>query len=235
MELPAEVEPALVEFDQTWAEILGSDRCPPVLGLAPLSEPDCEAVSSLVEEASGHFGEPCQIRLLMELLDRFSAIMAVWLARKASEAYDLGTFWENFERSVGIKIPSQERPGLANGFREACSLVMFNYLKPPEPGAFKHVEAFLFQAGLPLCHCDRFAALVRQVERHNGLPDPGSPDAGEEVRDHVLACPAAQSLPMLNRSLRGPAGPLICKAALRVVFEANYQGINPELGGLTTR
>jgi len=109
-------------------------------------------------------------------------------------------------------------------------MVMGHYTAPPEPGAFRHVEAFLFQAGLPLCHCDGFAKLVRQVERRYGLPDLDLPEAGEELRDHIFGSFSAYVPPMLKRALRGPAGPLICYAALRVVFQEDYQGINPEIG-----
>jgi hypothetical protein len=156
--------------------------------------------------------------------------MIIWLARKASEAYEFGTFWENFEDRVAIKIPSHARADLAELFRQFCPRLMAGYVTPPEPGAFKHVEAFLFQAGLPLCHCHHFARLVQQVERRFGLPDPNAADAGEELRDHVLACSMSLGVPLLKRALRGPAGPLICGAALRVVLQGNYHGISPQLG-----
>jgi hypothetical protein len=156
--------------------------------------------------------------------------MIVWLARKASEAYEFGTFWENFEDRVAIKIPSHERADFAELFRQFCPRLMAGYVTPPEPGAFKHVEAFLFQAGLPLCHCYHFARLVQQVERRFGLPDPNAADAGEELRDHVLACSTSLGVPLLKRALCGPAGPLICGAALRVILQGNYQGISPQLG-----
>src|SRR5205814_1168567 len=113
------------------------------------------------------------------------------------------------------------RPEVAERLRTACSRVMSRYLMPAETGGFKYVETFLFQAGLPLCHCNRFADFIRQVERHYGLPaDSGSLDSGEELRDHLLTYSGMQGIPLLKRSLRGPAGPLICQAALRVVLEA---------------
>lgn len=221
---------SLENYNQTWSHILDSEGCPPVLGLVALSETDCQTVRFLVQDACRRFVVHHHIKPLIYLLQVFPAVMSVWLARKAGEAYELGTFWENFEEGIGVKIPSLERPNFAEHFRQSCRLVMAHYVTPPETGAFKHVEAFLFQAGLPLCHCDHFARLVRQVERRFGLPDPQSPEAGEELREHIMACFASLAVPLLKRSLRGPAGPLICQAALRVVFEADYQGINPRLG-----
>lgn len=220
----------LEQWEKTWKDVLHSDRCPPVLGLVPLSLENCEFITGLVKNAMMKIPGKDQPRALRLLLDRYPAVTSVWLARKAGEAYDLGTFWEHFERSIGTKIASVERPNLAQCFREACSVVMGNYTSPPEPGAFKHVEAFLFQAGLPLCHCRPFANMVRQVERRYGLPDLELSEAGEELRDHVLTFSGVYARPMLRRALQGPAGPLICHSALKVVFEGDYQGINPELG-----
>ena len=220
----------LEQWEKTWRDVLRSDRCPPVLGLVPLSAEECEGITGIVKNAIMRVPGKDQSRALRLVLYRYPAVTCVWLARKAGEAYDLGTFWENFERHIGTTITSVERPHLAESFRLACSLVMGNYTSPPEPGAFRHVETFLFQAGLPLCHCDRFAKLVRQVERRFGLPDIDLPEAGGELREHILGSFSAYAPPMLRRALQGPAGPLICQYALRVVFEGNYLGINPGLG-----
>ena len=220
----------LEQWEKTWRDVLHSDRCPPVLGLVPLSGEHSESITGLVKNAMLRIPGKDQPRALRILLYRYPAVTSVWLARKAGEAYNLGKFWEDFERNIGAKIASMERPNLAQSFREACSVVMGNYTSPPEPGAFRHVEAFLFQAGLPLCHCDRFARLVRQVERRYGLPDLDLPEAGEELQEYILGSFSAYAPPMLRRALQGPAGPLICQCALRVVFEGDYQGINPGLG-----
>jgi hypothetical protein len=72
--------------------------------------------------------------------------------------------------------------------------------------------------------------MVRQVERRYGLPDLELSEAGEELRDHILIFSGVYSRPMLRRALQGPAGPLICHSALKVVLEGDYMGINPELG-----
>jgi len=220
----------LTQLDQNWRAILESEGCPPILGLVPLSEDDCQRVSSVVQLALEKFSHQIPVKVLQELIIRYPAIMVLWLARKAGDAYDLGTFWENFEDAIGVRIHPVERPAVAELFRDTSSKVMGHYVAPREIGAFRYVATFLFQAGLPLCHCGRFAGLARQVERRFGLPDLESTEAGAELRDHILVCAGTLPVPMLKRALRGPAGPLICQAALRVIIEGDYQGISPALG-----
>jgi hypothetical protein len=220
----------LGQLNKKWSDILGSDKCPAVLGLLGLSEAECDEVSGLVRTATEDSRPYYKFSLLKKLLIQHPAIIAIWLARKAGEAYELGAFWDRFKAKIGVEIQPYDRPLFAQLFRDMCLRVMFEYAKPPEPGALKHVETFLFQAGLPLCHCERFAALIHQVERQYGLPDHASPDAGQELCDRVLESSSVNSAPLLKRALRGAAGSMICHTALRVVIEADYEGINPQLG-----
>ena len=151
--------------DKRWERFLGSEKCPPILGLAPLSEEDSGSVSALVRvEVSRRL----PFATLLDLLQFRPAIMTVWLARKAGEAYEFGTFWELFERNVGVVVPPNERSTFAARFQESCSRVMSTYVEPTNLGAFKYVETFLFQAGLLLCHCQKFADCLREVERRYG-------------------------------------------------------------------
>lgn len=223
----------LSEDDERWAKFLASEKCPPILGLAPLSEEESEFVSSWIRTylplVSRRFGQSPLVTL-MDLLRYKPAITTVWLARKAGEAYDAGTFWELFEGKIGTTIPPNERPAFAERFRDACRLVMSSYVAPTNLGAFKHVETFLFQAGLPLCHCQNFADRLRDVERRYGLPDPEADDAGEELRDTLLLSASFRvASPMLKRAVQGPAGPFICQAALQVLRDAPGTEINPRL------
>jgi len=215
-------------LEATCRDILRKEGCPPILGLAPFTQNDIVRIGERMKTWLAR-AEP-RIKGLLLLLDQFPAMVSVWLAREAGEAYEFGTFWERFEERIGIEVPLPRRPELADRFSRSCWLATGRVIKPHEVGAFKHVEAFLFQAGLPLSHCDHFARLVRSAEQRFGLPEPDVPDAGEDLRDDVLACFGQISVPLLRRSLQGPAGPLICHAALRVVLDGNYQGINPQLG-----
>jgi hypothetical protein len=156
--------------------------------------------------------------------------MAVWLARKAGEAYEAGAFWEKFGELIGINIPMTQREELAKRFRNATWTTMTTWLPPLELGGHNIVSQFLHQAGLPLDRCAGFAQLVRKVERSFGLPDIGAQDAGEQLRDAILEDLQAYPVPTLRRALQGPAGASICELALDVVLKADFTGVNPRLG-----
>lgn len=220
----------LKDDNRYWLNLLRSDRCPPILGLVPFSEAQSQALSHIIHQMTCDLTSESQLEFLSNIIAAYPAVSVVWLARKAGEAYEFGTFWEYFEKQIGISIPSSRRPDLADRFRRTCQYVMSNYTHPNYVGSFKYVETFLFQAGLPLCHCKRFASLVRNVERHYGLPDPDIAESGEELCEHLKSFGEIGTVPILRRALEGPAGPLICQTALRVIFDNSYEGINPKLG-----
>ena len=76
-----------MEIDGRWKAFLADARCPTVLRLAPLSEEESTEIHALV----GHYSlaEPSH---LFQLLEIFPSSIAVWLARKAGEAYEAGAF-----------------------------------------------------------------------------------------------------------------------------------------------
>lgn len=175
--------------------------------------------------ASSRFGA------VMRLLDLHPATLAVWLARKAGEAYRDGNFFPNLSADTDIDFSTQDqRRKLAQGLTRACRRVMNNFAPPPDGAHFIHMEPCLFHAGLPLCHCGTFSEAVRWVERHAGLASPDEADAGELLREQALRFPWLGNVPILKKALAGPAGAMICETALRVVFEQDYGAINPCLG-----
>jgi len=219
----------LAELDAKWRVALASpEQCPPVLGLAAFGEEEEKEVTELAREAiTVSYGTP--LDGLLRLLERRPAIMLVWLARKAGAAYDDGKFWENLERETGVSVPVPRRGELVSSFSRGAREIMANFTPPPNLGAFHLMETLLFHAGLPLCHCDAFAKACRWVEENSGLPDPELADAGEQLRDAVLDYPYIQGIPILLKSLRGPAGPLVCAEALNLVFEQDVPHANPRL------
>jgi hypothetical protein len=219
----------LQRLENEWSAYLASENCPPVLGLAPLSEDDCELIRQLVTEVLAQYSQP-PWRLLYALLETFPASTSVWFARKAGEAYESGAFWEKFGDLIGIPVPLNHRTGLAQRFRVACRRKMSTWVAPTELGGHNIVAEFLHQAGLPLDRCQSFAQHVRKVERTFGLPDPDDAEAGEQLREAVLDSLMPVYVPTLKRALRGPAGPRICEVALNVVLKGDYKGINPRLG-----
>jgi len=218
----------LSDYNSAWKSFLESDKCPPVLGLAPLSKEEVDEIRTLVQAQLPN--QPSQrFNRLISLLILHPAVMTVWLARVAGEAYDEGNFWENFTRLVGIEISAPARPEFVRTFRQCCFLAGMTTLDPPQLGAFKYMERMLFQAGLPLCHVEHFANSMRWVERQYSLPDPDAEDAGQDLRAMMVRSPNLANLPILRKALAGPAGPLICEVALRVALNAEPLEINPAI------
>jgi hypothetical protein len=218
----------LSDYNSAWKAFLESEKCPPVLGLAPLSSEEADEVRSLVH-AQLPVHQNQRFSRLLALLKLHPAVMTVWLARVAGEAYDDGNFWENFTRLVGVEINPPSRPEFVLTFRQCCFLTGIPTLDPPQLGAFIYMERMLFQAGLPLCHVAHFANSMRWVERQYSLPDPDSPDAGPDLRGMMVRSPNLVNLPILRKALSGPAGPLICEVALRVALDAEPLEINPAI------
>src|SRR5437763_9151266 len=109
----------LADVEDKWTAILDSDRCPPVLGLAPLTDHESDLIGRLVllypHRGSGR---------LLALLKQFPAATVVWLSRKAGEAYEAGAFWDKFSELISVPVPFYHRPELAACFRQACRQVM---------------------------------------------------------------------------------------------------------------
>src|SRR5688572_19652852 len=93
----------LGEYNAKWKAFVASDKCPPVLGLAPLSSDEAVEIRRLVQS---HLPNDIDERLrrLIYLLNHYSAVMCVWVARVAGEAYN-DNFWSNFNRLLGVDIP----------------------------------------------------------------------------------------------------------------------------------
>ncbi len=124
----------LRDLDVGWAERLKQEDCPPLLGLAPLPTHDVQEVADYL---SGLFSErPASYRfeLLVDLVGRFPAIMALWLARKAGEAYEYGAFWKQFSEAIAFDIPVNKREVLTLAFQIACRRVLPEHIGPPGTG-----------------------------------------------------------------------------------------------------
>ena len=220
----------LRDLDVGWAERLKQEDCPPLLGLAPLPTHDVQEVADYL---SGLFSErPASYRfeLLVDLVGRFPAIMALWLARKAGEAYEYGAFWKQFSEAIAFDIPVNKREVLTLAFQIACRRVLPEHIGPPGTGVRIYVKEFLFQAGLPLCHCHHFARHMRKCERRSGLPDPLEPNAGEYLRDLMVDSMRPEALTVLKRALKSEVGHYLCEIALKVVLSGSFSEVNPSLG-----
>ena len=87
-----------------WTNFLRSGRCPPILGLVPLSESEYTQTGALIAAKLRDRNLPAY-QALIELLSRYPAIVGIWIARKAGEAYDAGGFGRNSKRRPVSRSP----------------------------------------------------------------------------------------------------------------------------------
>jgi hypothetical protein len=222
----------LRDLDAEWRANLQRPGSPPLLGLAPLAAADQAALSSAVDHELGlRLVEPAQrVDGWISLLARYPAAMAVWLSRLAGEVYQDGSFWDNFAAKLHCaEVPHDRRPQFAAAFRRACRAVMVHFVTP-DLGSRRYVGEFLFQAGLPLCHCGRVAAALRTVADAYGLPEPNDLEALRDVRDAMLVRAEIWQAPMLRKALEAESGLHLLAATVRVVREDAFALINPLLG-----
>ena len=219
----------LQNLEAKWSDHLAGQNCPPVLGLASLSEDESEVIRQLVADEvareRGHDGRHSFFYCVIIL-----PVLQYGLLAKLVKHTKRGHFGKNSRKSLELLSQSNQRDQLAMRFRGACRRSMASWLAPGDLGGHNIVAEFLHQAGLPLDRCGGFAQHVRKVERSYGLPDAEAPDAGEQLRDAVLDSLQPINVPTLKRALRGPAGPRICDVALSVVLTGDFTGINPRLG-----
>jgi hypothetical protein len=188
---------SLTEINQRWREHFSGDRCPPVLGLAPVMEDEIDQLTSLLKPGSMACprGEP---RDLVRCLQLYPAATALWLASMSAKAYHDGNFWDNLAAVSGYSVSANQRAELVMTLRRACQTVMSRFTLPPADSSFKYVAELLFQAGLPLCHAGPFAEAVRRFERQVGLPDLADPTGPDWLRDEALR--------RVNPGLKNPEG-----------------------------
>ena len=222
----------LGEFDANWRARLSADSCPPLLGLAPLRDEECKEIGREVDVALSTQipRSPHRVQGIVRLLDRYPAVTAVWLSRLAGEAYDAGNFYDNLAAMLGCPdVPTSIRPGFVASFRRACRSTMSAFVKP-EVGNLRYVGEFLFQAGLPLCHCARFAGAMRAVADAYGLPDSDDAEALDDFREAMLARTEVRQAPVVRLALENGSGIHLLSVAVRVVHEDAFTAINPKLG-----
>lgn len=221
----------LRDIDAHWRSRLASNDCPPLLGLAPLNNEECAVLTATVGAALRlQVPSPShRVQGIGWLLNGYPAAVAVWLSRLAGDAYD-GNFWDRFSDKLGcVDVPSEWREWLARLFRKACRQTMANFVEP-EIGSRKNVDEFLFQAGLPLCHCQTFVTAMRGAAEAYGLPDPDDREALEDLRLEMLKRTEVRMVPVVKKALGSRSGLFLLSTAVRVVQEDGFSAINPQLG-----
>jgi len=123
-----------------------------------MSDSVAEQVRDYVHLYLNRLRQEVRYQGLFDLLKLYPAAIAVWFSRLAGEAYDSNNFWANFASKLGFLHFNQlQRERLAARFRVVCQAKMSAFVEP-EVGAWSHAGQFLFQAAIPLCHCEAFAA-----------------------------------------------------------------------------
>ncbi|MBW0001840.1 MAG: hypothetical protein JO015_22305 [Verrucomicrobia bacterium] len=221
----------LRDLDQKWRSSLHHADSPSLLGLAPLEAAECEVLTATVDRSLRTLIPTPVHRVdgFIRLLAIYPAAMAVWLSRLAGQAYEVN-FWDNFAALLHCtEVPSDRRPQFANAFRRACRTVMANFVTP-QVGTWTYVGEFLFQAGLPLCHCERFAVALRAIADAYGLPEPDDLDALRDVRDAMLGRTEIRQAPLVRQALEAASGLHLLGVVVCAVRQDAFGAINPELG-----
>jgi hypothetical protein len=153
----------------------------------------------------------------------------------SAKAYDSGAFWERLGELTGYALVQPEhRDKLRRAYRQAKGDGdrRFKYWSSPLPSAEHHLEDFLFQTGLPHCHCEPLVGYLKSVEQQLGLPDFADQESASWLQQQILRKITQPGT--LQAALEGKLGPIICEALLR--FVVNEQPINlPEALVVTLR
>lgn len=213
--------------DKRWAEFLKQDGAPPLIGLAPMSETE---VAQIATESRAWLG--MHLDHWHRLFEKYPAATFAWFGSAAGSAYSEGTFWPKFEGQTGL-VGAFSSQGSRRELVGWCHRVAKSFrmpLPPESEGTFSLVSALLFFGGFPSCHSSTFAREVRAIQKNNELPDPDSEEAGEELCELLKWRMRNLPFPILKRALAGPAGPIICNAALSVLGSGDFTQINPHIG-----
>jgi hypothetical protein len=219
--------PPLDAANKRWDDFLRQDGAPPLVGLVPMSETERAQVA-----ADSHAWMGGNSSRWQRLFEVYPASTFAWFGCAAGSAYSEGTFWPKFEDQTGLvgafASHASRRDLVGWCHRVARSFGM--PLPPETDGTVSPVSALLFFGGFPSCHSATFAREVRAIQRNNELPDPDAEDAGEELCELLQWRLRNLPVPRLKRALAGPAGSIVCEAALSVLFSGDFTQINPHVG-----
>ena len=104
---------SLEAYQEECGRLVFNEDSPPILGLVPMPQADCDRIGALVAEeiSRGRFISAYDV--LVGLLRLHPAAVSLWLARLAGKAYDAGAFWDEFGRMAGVTVGVDQRKPLA--------------------------------------------------------------------------------------------------------------------------
>ncbi|RYG97241.1 MAG: hypothetical protein EON58_10215, partial [Alphaproteobacteria bacterium] len=212
----------LDQINASWTTRLSSTEFSGLAGLVNLAGSDYETIRQEFFAAAG--GNVCRLIWKAGL---FPAAALVGMSRAALMAYG-ENFWENFGTEIGIVIPVNRRAELTDAFCRAAASSIPGYQRANWE-AWKHAGEFLAQAGLPLHHCSTFARVLRLAVDDTGLPDAGDSESILETIERMLSRSELNGQIIIQKALRGPAGPLLVEAAVAAISAGDFNRFNSQL------
>ncbi len=213
----------LDQINAHWTNLLSSPEFSGLAGLVNLSAEDYDVIRREMFVAAE--GEVSRVITGMGL---YPAVALVGMSRAAQMAYDGDNFWENFGTEVGITIPVNRRAELKEAFCRAAARTIAGFHRAHWEG-WSHAGEFLVQAGLPLHHCSTFARVLRLAVDDTGLPDAQDSEGIQETIERMLSRSELSGQKVIQKALRGPAGPLLVEAAVAAISAGDFDRFNSEL------
>lgn len=212
----------LAELNSRFKHLLDADRFCGLAGLANFSSQDWLIVQQHFFVAAG------SVDRLIWLSTLHPAVAVVGMSRAAMIAYG-DNFWPNFCREIRSDVPVGKRADLTNAFCRAAERCLSGFRRA-NWDAWKLAGEFLAQAGLPLDRCGTFSRILRLAVNETGLPEPADADMILEVVERMLQRSELHGQTIIQKALRGPAGPVLVEAAVAAITDEDYDRFNPELG-----
>ena len=212
----------LDRINASWITRLSSVEFSGLAGLVNLTGSDYETIRQEFFAAAGG-----DVTRLIWKTGLFPAAALVGMSRAALMAYG-ENFWENFGTEIGIIIPVNRRAELTDAFCRAAARSIPGYQRANWE-AWKYAGEFLAQAGLPLHHCSTFARVLRLAVDDTGLPEVGDTEGFLETIERMLSRSELNGQIVIQKALRGPAGPLLVEAVVSAISAGDFDRFNSEL------
>jgi hypothetical protein len=213
----------IAEANELITSYLNASPYPTILGLLPLSaEEDKQVTQTTLAELSKWNGIDDVTALSYQLLYGAPAATAYTLIQAASKAIQPDThnlFWEPFEKSLSIQVPSAERSKLAQILYKCCHNL--DVLQPDASNIHNvYVAPFIAQAGIIHAHVEPLAKAIETGVKKYLLPD--LEDMGDVRRFSDELADVIHHHPLLKKIILSEAGPILVHKLLVSHAEDNF-------------
>lgn len=229
MQIMDALDISLGDLESKWKSYVRDLDSSQIIGLFPFSEEEKNIFLKLTSSINP-LDDSTLSKIFLQLFQKYPFSMSIWVASTAAESYANGEFWPTFTAKLGLPNHFKNnnyRESLLKNFRSACDACGFPKYYPRK-GQKNFIAAFLFYAGFPICHSQKLAEIISQLNNRNELPNPNEDDAPEILLDLLLEY---SSMPItLKRALQSDAGILIAETALNVLSTEDFHKVNKKLG-----